>query len=235
MFGFNVNKSDSRSNSFSNSSDYVFNEGVQNRIHQNAYNAAMQMDTRGLATEQQALFSGGLNAIGSLLEQSSTSVNANNYLAQRMSGENPALQGQIDSIGSDLGKFFNEQLMPGITSSAAGSGQLGGGRQGVAQGAAIDATSREFSSAVSNLRAQDLQARDAAALGIQANSAQSLNSALAAMPGLSQSATNVFTAEMAPYAALSEILGGPTVLNNSTSTGRSKSSSFGFGVNVGAG
>jgi hypothetical protein len=148
------------------------------------------------------------------------------YLQGRMTGEHPLVDQQISALGDDLSRFFGEQLNPQITSTHVGGGTLGGGRQGVAQGMAMDSLGREFQQGALGIRVADMQARDQAArdLGqMQIGGAQTGLGSLGQMFGIAEGGA---FAGMAPHTMLSQILGGPTVMNQSQSTQFSESESI---------
>lgn len=233
-FGYSVNRAVSEALSGGSSSGFssgvsgsqgasrstsgVFAGDVLQQLYQGAFGAAGAIDPR-LATERvNQLFTGGSNIIQAL----SGGGAGEDYLTRRLSGDNSeVLNAQIDALGSDLGRFYSEELNPTITGNAVAAGQLGGGRQGVAQGVATSNILREFATQAAGLRAADVAQRDSAALGLLGAKNANAQTALAGIEGLSGLATG--TEALAPYAALSQIIGGPTVLTQSEST----QSSFG--------
>jgi hypothetical protein len=82
-------------------------------------------------------------------------------------GQNPALGEQIGQLGTDITRQFTQGLLPQIQGQAIGAGQLGGGRQGVAQGIGIQSALDAFSRGATDLRGQDIgrQLQAAQALG----------------------------------------------------------------------
>jgi len=158
----------------------------------------------------QMLFSGGTGFLDSL-----SGGSANEYLERRLSDENPVLQQQIDSLGGDLGRFFNEQLNPAITGQAVAGGTLGGGRQGVAQAGAMREVGDQFMRGATALRGGDIAARDAAAQGLMSGRTAAAGVGLGALPGMFGLAQQGSLAGLAPYQALAGILGGPTTLTTS--------------------
>lgn len=165
-----------------------------------------------IADAARQLFTGGTNFLQGLGADKGTE-----YLDSRLTGNNPALQEQIDLLRQDTGQFFNENINPAITSRAVAGGTLGGGRQGVAQGIAADAAGRSFASGAATLRANDLNARDAAAMAVSSNSVAAANTGLGALPGLLDVATRGVEAPLTSYSALASIMGGPTTLTSSFS------------------
>jgi hypothetical protein len=241
--GFSLGGSSSKtsSNSTADSMDYstsgqtVFGADLFQQLYGSAFGATGQV-AANLPTYQgdaAALFSGGTSFLNQLQQGNA----GDTYLTDRLGGDNSILNEQIGGLSSDLSKFYNEQLLPGITSDSIMSGTLGGGRQGVAQGAAAGETARQFSQGVTALRSSNQQQKDAAA-GVLAGSRNtaagvglgSLNNVL----GLSQA--NV-TSSLLPSQLLASILGNPTTLTDSlsygtshaTSTSKGKSSGFNFG------
>lgn len=145
------------------------------------------------------------------------------YLADRVTGDNPVLQQNIDLLREDAGRLFSEQLNPAITSRAVAGGNLGGGRQGVAQGLATEAVTREFVRGSTALRTADQAQRDAAAGTVASNSLAAASTGLGALPGLLDLLERGNSAELGIFSNLSSILGGPTTLTTSSSDSFSRS------------
>lgn len=201
-------------------------EDIFARLFGGAENAAAGLDPSLLTESANTLFSSGtsfLEGIGG--------DRGSQFLEDRLSSENPVLQEQIDLLQEDIGQFFNEELLPGITNDAVAGGQLGGGRQGVAQGRAIEEASNQFTRGVTALRSNDIAARDAAATSLAGNNISGASVGLNAAPGLFGLADAGFSAGLAPAERLAAILGGPTVLDESFSSSedfaQAFSSSFG--------
>lgn len=180
-------------------------------------------------------------------------------LQQQAVGQNPFLQEQIGQLGEDITRQF-ERGIAATNTAAVGAGQLGGGRQGVAQGLLGEAATREFARGATALRNQDigrqLQASQAV-LGAQQGAAGQLGAqglqgllgqqglqqagilgagqlglgGLGQLGGLFNLGFAPFGAEFSPLQSLAGIIGGPTVLNQQSSQGTSSS----FGANVGIG
>ena len=184
---------------------------------------------------------------------------ASQALQQQAFGQNPALQQQIGQLGQDINRQFQQQLV-GIESEAIGGGQLGGGRQGVAQGLLGQSAQDAFSRGATDLRGQDIgrQLQAAQALGgLQGGAAQGLaglggqqalgtaglNQAgqlgqgqlglggLQSLQGLFNLGFSPFEAEFTPLQSLSQIIGTPTRLGQGTNFGRTDQ----FNFNVGGG
>ena len=196
----------------SESSQSIAFEDIFARLFGGAEGAAAGLDPSMLSEQANQLFSGGLGFLDSLSGGPGT-----DFLQQRVSGESPVLQEQISALGEDVGAFFNEQILPGITSESVGSGGLGGSRQGIAQSLGAESSLQQFQRGATQLRASDIAARDQAA-GVLGQ--QRIAGATAGLSNLGQLAGIAdlgFGADLAPFERLSAILGGPTVLGESSS------------------
>lgn len=202
----------------SGSTSRVFSDDLLRQLYGDALGAAGAIDP-GLATERVGqLFTGGSSIIDRLNDGGAGA----DYLERRLSGDNSdVLNAQIDAVGKDLSRFFTDQINPAITGSAVSAGQLGGGRQGVAQGAAVSSILEEFAAQSANLRAADVANRDAAALGLLDRQNAAGATSLGALPQLAAIAGNNPSLDV--YSQLSDIIGGPTVLTDASS----QESSFG--------
>jgi len=226
-FGGSTSTSQSQSESFeqsqsrsgsggasqSTSEQSIAFEDVFARLFGSAEGAAAGLDPSMLTEAANQLFSSGSGFMANIGGDRGTA-----YLENRLSSDNPVLQEQIDLLGEDLGRFFEEELNPAITSQAVGGGQLGGGRQGVAQGRAISEVSDRFTRGATALRAGDISARDAAAGTLAGNAISGAQVGLGGIPALAGAADLGFSAALAPSERLAAILGGPTVLGSSQSS-----------------
>jgi hypothetical protein len=172
------------------------------------------------AEEAQQLFTGGMGFLEQL-----QNVPGSDYLASRINGPDSAANAQIDALGNNLGKFFDERLMPAITSRGVATGTLGGSRQSVSVGRAAGEVSNSYSSGVAAILANSQAARDAAASTWGAQSTAAAGAGLNALPSVLGLAQAGQSAGLSPYLALSQILGGPTVLTESQATQSAQSSS----------
>lgn len=210
----------------SSSQDSVAFEDVFARLFGGAEGAAAGLDPSMLTQTANQLFSGGMGFMDQIGADPGTA-----YMADRLGGDNAQLQEQIDLLGEDLGSFFNEELNPAITGQAAMGGQLGGGRQGVAQGRAMQEVGSQFARGASALRSNDLASRDAMAGGMAQTALQGVSAGLQGLPMMAGMADMGFSAGMAPYERLAAILGDKSVLNQAASSSadfaRAFSSSFG--------
>lgn len=148
------------------------------------------------------------------------------YLDARLSGQDGILDDQLAGLSEDVGRFFSEELLPGVTDSAIRAGQLGGGRQGVAQGRAIDTAAREFRRGATDLRVADRAARDQAAVQAATLGQAGGVAGVAALPGLYGLREAGAGAALSPYERLAALVGGPTVLTEATSFGSQGSENF---------
>ena len=232
LFGFGASKS--KSSSFGQSSSYnqatsggvsggfstggsaasqsVAFEDVFARLFGGAEGAAAGLDPSMLSSAADQLFSGGVDFLSQL-----SGGEGRDYLADRMSGESPLLDEQIAALEQDTGRFFNETLLPGIQGDAIAAGGLGGGRQGVAEGLAAERTADAFTQGVTALRTADMNARDQAARDLVGTDLAGAQAGLAGLPSLYGLANESFGAELEPFNRLAAILGGPTVLGESSS------------------
>jgi len=88
---------------------------------------------QGFGNQQQQFgeaFGQGTGALGGIAAGTNPALQ---QLQQQASGQNPFLQQNIDQLGADVTRQF-ERGLAGIQNQAIGGGQLGGGRQGVAEG-----------------------------------------------------------------------------------------------------
>lgn len=217
-------QSESISQSGSQSGQRIAFEDQFRDLYGNASGAAgrASVGAQSLTDAARSLFTGGSEFLGSLGGDAGS-----NYLENRLSADNPVLNEQIAQLQEDTGRLFREEFNPAITARAVSGGTLGGGRQGVAQGLAIDSATRAFTQGATALRAGDIASRDAAAQSIAQNSLQSAATGLGSLPsllGLLQSGNN---SELDVYSRLGGILGGPTTLTESSSVAESLSRAYG--------
>jgi len=143
-------------------------------------------------------------------------------------GENPLLAQSIKNAQSRAAEGFNENILPGLQTSAISSGNLGGSRGQIAAG-------------IAGRDAQRGQERIATDMGFQdyGQSQQRILQALGMTGGLSGLSASSF----APLSAFAQLLGRPTVLGGSnassygtsqgTGSGSADSSSWKFGGGFG--
>jgi hypothetical protein len=211
-YGYQGSTSQSGSTSFGSSSQSLAFQDLFAQLYGGAASTAAGMSGQPVQDAASMLFSGGVGFLDQL--QGSPEQD---YLAGRVSGANPLLDEQIGALGDDLGRFFRDELNPTITGDAVAAGALGGGRQGVAQGAAAAAVGREFQRGATELRTGDMMARDAAARDLMASRTANAGVGLGSLGALLGVAQTGSLANLAPFQALASIMGGPTTLTTSES------------------
>jgi hypothetical protein len=236
-YGYSTSFSDSLSQAASK--DRVAFEDVFAQLYGGATGAAGKAAElvpmfQGQAAE---LYTGGMKFLDSL--------EAESPIAARLSDTGTADE-QIAALGADLGQFFREEVNPALTSRGVATGTLGGARQGVAQGRAVSSLAKEFQRGATAIRTSDVARRDSLAGMLADDGLARASTGLNALPGLFGLAEGGAMAGLTPYLALSQVLGGPTVLGESSdfavgtsralseetsqSQSKSKSKSFSFGL-----
>ena len=212
------NNFDASSNSQQQSSSFGNNLGIGS-----AQNSSAQNVWGGQSPFLQQLYGDIFNVgnpMGAAAAAQGGSDAVNPYLMAGLEGlgglMDPSSQiaAQEASLASGLGDLFNNELMPGIARNAVGAGQLGGGRQGVAEGQAVGEIANAYTQGLGDITARANQQ----ALG-----------AAGMMPGFAQGImSNVMSPFQQPMNILqmmAQALGGPTVLGQSQGT----SDSFSMG------
>lgn len=154
------------------------------------------------------------------------------FLQDRLQGGGEALEGAIQGLGGDIGDFFNQQILPGISSSFAGSGGQNV-RQGLAQGFAGQSALQQFQRGASNLRFQDLQGQQQAAqglIGAQLGQAQGFENLLGSLGGLVNFGLAPSQAQFDPASRLAQIIGPPAILGGRRQGSGSSLSLTGGGI-----
>lgn len=147
---------------------------------------------------------------------------------QQQAGGNPELvAAQTQQLGTDIGQFFQQQILPGISRQATGVGQLGGGRQGVAQGLAAQGAGQAFQRGAVGFQQADAQRSLQAGLGGGQLALGGAQTGLEGLSGLQGLLESPFGTQMQSLMALLASIGGPTVLSEQQATSQSESSSFG--------
>ena len=248
MFGFGASKSKSVTDSSSNAYGYSGSSSLSDSLSQsrsssggqstsaqgiafqdlfaqlfgNASGAAGQAAEAAPILQGQAaqLFSGGVDFLSQLQNGGAGEA----ALTSRI-GDTSARDAQLEALQSGLGDLFSEELNPAITGRAVAAGQLGGGRQGVAQGQAAKAIASQYAQGASSIIASDQAQRDQAAAQLASLQQGGAAAGLSALPGLMGIGQAGSMAGLAPYEALAGILGGPTVLTQGQSSQFGESSS----------
>ena len=122
---------------------------------------------------------------------------------------NPFLEGQIEQGQTMINRNLNENLLPQISSGAEQAQQLGGSRQGVAEGIALRGTQEANADLQQTMRFNDYNMQRQ-----QQMQALGLSGQMGQLP-------------FQPLNQLSGIIGRPTVLNNSSSDSKGIAGGFG--------
>ena len=238
LFSFGKSKSSSSSLDFGASQGSSFVSGAQAPFLDFLRNAGLdvfggqQGGLQGLFGQSQGLFQQGQQALGGLTD--------NPFLdaLQQQAGGNPELvQQQTEQLGSNLGRFFNEQLVPGINQQGVASGQFGQSRGNIGRGLAAQGVTRQFQQGATQLQAADAQrAQQAAGTGAQLFG-QGSQAQLQGLQGLQGILSSPFATQLQPLLALAQVIGGPNVLSQQSAFnfGQQKSSSSGFNFGLGGG
>ena len=166
--------------------------------------------------------------VGQLMPQGqqglSQALGAGQGLNQFTQPNGQLVQDQIQGVTQDLNQNLQENILPGLTSSAIGGGNLGGSRGALAAGQAAAGTQRAIGQASSGIRQNAFNtAAGAAAQQGQLN----LQGGLGGIQGASSLfnlGLSPLQAEFGPLQQFASILGSPIVL------GESSSMSAGFSV-----
>lgn len=231
QFGLGVSGSRdvSTSDAFSRSRSNIAFEDIFADLYGNASAAAKLVPS--INTQAEALFSGGLDFFDLL----SSGGAGTEFLEGRVSGEGGVLDEQIAGLRSDLGQFFAEDINPAIREDFVRGGGLGGSRQAVETQRATESIARAFAEGSTGLRVADQAARDQAATTLAGSDASRAVAGIGGASSLFQLAQGGQVSDLAPFQALAQILGGPTVLSesDSASVARALSEAFGFDISSG--
>lgn len=211
----------SRGRESARSTQAIAFEDVFARLFGGAEQAAAGLDPSLLVDASNQLFAGGTDFLAGLGGDVGT-----DYLTSRLEGADQLTGEQIQLLQEDVGRLFEEELLPGVTSEAIAGGQLGGGRQGVAQQGAIREASEAFRRGAVDIRTRNQAQLDELAAGVAARDIQGAQVGLAGLPGLAGIVEMGFGAELAPMERLAALLGGPTVLTESESAGMQDAMDF---------
>jgi hypothetical protein len=239
-FGGSSSKSKTQSNSFTNVDSFSnqvggnFSQSQQGTFiapGQNPYLQSLYGNASGLAqqvqpqvAQQGAELGAQLGGIGQQqLENLGGIAGGSNPFMQallaRSQGSNPYINQQIASYGNDIARQLQSNILPQIGQGFATANQFGGGRQGLAEGLAIQESMRQFGQGAQNLRS-DAYAQGAGAAGtaLQAQLGAS-RGALGALPGQFELGMAGPMAGFLPMQQLGGLLGDPTVLSQGSAIG----------------
>jgi len=209
----------SLSNSQSASGQTVFNSDLITQLMQKAGAAAgtATASAPDITAAAKQLFTGGSSFLSGLLTQNDA---GSGFLRDSLNDSSVA-DAQIAQLQKDTGELFTDQFNPAITADAVSSGNLGGGRQGVAQGMAMDSLAKQFGAQAVQIRTANQAQKQAAATTIAGNSLGAASTGLGALPSMLSVLTAGNNADLDVYGKLAQIYGGPTTLSSSESTSAS--------------
>jgi len=155
------------------------------------------------------------NAIGSGMGSMGQIATGGGPLSNFTAPNNELVQRQISDLGTTMGNFFNQQLMPGITGSAVGAGGFGGGRNQVATGIAAGEVGNAYQQGVTGIMGNAYNQ----ALGAAGMQSQNQIAAQGALNQSGQALTNLGMANLnsmwAPLQNFQGLLGAPITLGSS--------------------
>lgn len=236
IFGIGGSKTKSSSQSYSQdqstsraeayTTQGVLNRPAYERLAFQAESANRRVNPDFLSQAAGDLFSGGTEFLDRLGYTDQGGKAGANFLTNRVAGGDQYSDQQIAYLGEDLGRFFREELLTGISRGSTAAGTQGGGRQGVAESLAAREVASQFARGATDIRRQDLTERQGAAETLLNFNLGNTQAGLAALPGLQDLAADEQLAEFDVLDRLSSILGGPTILSDSRSF--SSTDSFGY-------
>lgn len=209
----------SQGGSQSSSQQTVAFEDLFKSLYGGASAAAAGADTGAISTQAKQLFTSGTGFLDSL-----SSV-----------GSDAGTSAQLDVLKSQLGDFFNEQVLPGITREGVSTGTFGGSRDAIAKELAAKSVAGQFSTGAAQILGQQNQEKIGAA-----------GTGLSALQSLLNIGSSEQFAGLQPYQILAQIMGGPTVLGSSVASseelasqlsnsfGTQGSQSYGYDFNRGS-
>lgn len=224
-FGFNFGQSgsSSRGGSAAESSQRVAFEDIFARLFGGASDVASGIDTGGLTGAANELFGAG----GTFLDTLGGGGAGAGFLEDRLSGDGLADE-QIGLLGEDIARFVAEELNPAITSGGVAASTFGGARTNVQKGTAARGASEAFARGAADIRSSEQATRDRIAETLAADETTRGTAGLSALPSLFGLAEAGTLADLSPFAALSQIVGAPTVLGESSSISQQIADAFGI-------
>lgn len=213
-FGFNFARDSSSSRGGSSSSQSVAFQDVFSKLFRGASGAAAGVDTSSISNAANLLFGQG----GGFLEELGGGGAGARFLEERLARGDELADQEIAGLESDIGRFLSETANPAITAGGVAAGTLGGSRGEVQRGIATRGATEAFTRGATDIRARHRGELDAAATALAGDETARGLGGLGALPGLFGLAESGALADLSPFAALSSILGGPTVLTESESS-----------------
>jgi hypothetical protein len=131
---------------------------------------------------------------------------------------NPGVSPQLEAYQRQVGQNLSDNILPQVAGSAGMAGQMGGSRQGVAEGLALSRGNQQITDMAANLYNQDMNR---------------MAGAMQQAPGLAAMGMGIPWYALQQYAGL---LGSPTVLSGGArSTSQASGSSYGTSRDTGGG
>ena len=226
QIGFDLARDESRSES--GSTQRIAFQNIFQNLFGGASATAAGIDTSGLSGAANMLFGAGSGFLADLQDDAGT-----RFLEGRLAGGDSLASERIDLLQEDIGRFLTETVNPAIASRGVQANTLGGGRGEVARGIAAEGATREFARGALDIRQAEQEALDAIAGQVSGDAIARTGTAVNALPGLFGLAEAGTMASLSPFAALASILGGPTVLTESSSLAEALGLSLGFDQTTG--
>lgn len=223
-FSVGESGSTSASTGISSSTDRIAFQDLFQNLFGGASAAAGGINTAGLSGAANQLFGSG----GDFLSKLQSGGAGGDFLESQLTNRDDLANQQVDLLGTDINKFLTESIIPGIDSTGIQAGTFGGGRGAVARGIAGEGATREFARGATAIRQGERDRTTGIAstlLGENTRQSQAGIGGLASVFGLAEAGQ---FAELSPFAALAQILGGPTTLTDSSSISEALAQSFGF-------
>lgn len=233
--GFDKSKTTSTSSSFDNLDQWGLNVGGSESSQDIAFRDIFQNLFSGAAATAAGIDTGALTGAANLLFSSGSGFldtlqgggPGADYLKSQLDESGSLVNEQLQLLQSDLGEFLNEQVLPGIKSAGVETMGLGGGRDQVARGIAGKGAIQEFTRGALGIRQGERDRMAGIAQTLQQNQTAAATSALQNLPQLYGLAEAGSSSALSPFERLAAILGGPTVL------GESSSFDFGYDSTIG--
>lgn len=223
-YGSSVSRGASTGLASSTSTQDVWNADILQKLYKDAMGSVGGADLfSGRSAE---LYGAGIGILDSLGAGA-----GEDYLQARLT-DTSARDAQLGALQTGLGDLFREELNPAITGSAISAGQLGGGRQGVAQGQASKAIASQYVQGAADIIGRDQSARDQAASQYEQLRLGRASTQLGALDPLLGTAQASLNGPLSQYAQLAGIVGGPAVLTQSGSTSVSQSQNAADALNT---
>lgn len=186
---------------------------------------------QGLANGGVAASQGAMTSLGKI-------ANMQGPLAQYAQPNSALAKQQLASATGDIQQNFLRNIMPGITSGAGLSGNIGGSRQALAQGVAAGDAASAIGRAGTDIYSNMWNTGAQAAAGLTDAASQAAGMIPQMAQGIYNLGMSPFQAQWAPFTSMAGILGGPQALSYGLSQAQSqgeqsqqstgKSSQFGF-------